>query len=448
MKCYNCGNEFMGDECPKCGVRSDISLKIYNLSARLYNRALYYTQDGFYTEAVHSLRKSLAFRKDNIEAQNLLGLVYHRIGRITDAIVCWQKSMQIASEDNPARDYLQDLEQSVVETSKFESIHNYNEALAYMQKGNVDLAIMSLKRAVEVNKYFVDAHNLMALCYIKNGNSNEALKCVNRVLRMDKANEIATNYLRELRPDKFAVFEQKEPKNNGYGKTTERVITAVQSYSGNIMYFVAGVVISIIVAATLVIPSVTKNLNEQMEKKELEYHIQTNADSEKIAQNEQTIQKLSEENENLKSKLYTKGEQELQQRVKALADIKNLYDEGSVAAAGDKLAELGTTGFSQDVMNEYNSLKTTVLPAAAKEYYDRGTNAADNRNNSDAKNYFERCIKCGGETEIAYSAMYQLAQLADKRGDTAEAVKYYTTVAQKHPVDAIKKEAQSYIDSH
>ena len=43
--------------------------------------------------------------------------------------------------------------------------------------------------------------------------------------------------------------------------------------------------------------------------------------------------------------------------------------------------------------------------------------------------------------------MYQLGKIADKEGDTASALNYFKTVAEKHPVQSIKKEAQRYIDN-
>lgn len=38
-------------------------IKIYNLSIRYYNRGIVLAKEGKYTEAVHSLRKSVALKK-------------------------------------------------------------------------------------------------------------------------------------------------------------------------------------------------------------------------------------------------------------------------------------------------------------------------------------------------------------------------------------------------
>jgi tetratricopeptide (TPR) repeat protein len=443
MKCLACGRELAGRICPECGVRQEIIAKVYNLSARHYNRALFLTKDGYYTEAIHSLRKSVAFRKNNTDAQNLLGLVYYRIGRVTDALICWQRSMKIRHEDNLARGYLEELQNSVQDTSRFESVHNYNQALEYLRQDNTDMAVMALKKAIDINKYFVEAHNLMALCYMHTGENNAALRCVNRVLRMDKENETAVSYLRELRPDKFETFEPKEPKTSG---GTVLNMGGVERYAGNLIYFIVGVVLCVVVTATLVVPSVVKDYSKRLEQNELSYQVKLNENNELISSNEETINRLSEENESLKSKLYTAGEQELQQRIRTLADIKSLFTEGSVSEAADRLIMLSAQGFSQEAVQEYKELCSTVLPQAAKEYYNKGI-AVGKSDYETAVAYFEKCIKCCiNDEELKYSATYQLAKLADSEGDSAKAKEYYTTVAENHPVSSVRKEAQRYLD--
>ena len=151
----------------------------------------------------------------------------------------------------------------------------------------------------------------------------------------------------------------------------------------------------------------------------------------------------------MKSKLYTAGEQELQQRVRALADIETYYNEGSVGEAADKLLALSTSGFGQEAVNQYNQLKATILPAGAKYYYELGSSSQSKNGTDNAKTYFDKCIKCTGDgDEIRYSAMYQLAKIAEKAGDNNTAAKYFTTVASKHPVEAIRNEAKKFVEQY
>jgi tetratricopeptide (TPR) repeat protein len=97
-------------------------------------------------------------------------------------------------------------------------------------------------------------------------------------------------------------------------------------------------------------------------------------------------------------------------------------------------------------VQEYKELCSTVLPQAAKEYYNKGI-AVGKSDYETAVAYFEKCIKCCiNDEELKYSATYQLAKLADSEGDSAKAKEYYTTVAENHPVSSVRKEAQRYLD--
>ena len=88
-----------------------------------------------------------------------------------------------------------------------------------------------------------------------------------------------------------------------------------------------------------------------------------------------------------------------------------------------------------------------MLPAAASEYFSDGRRARNNGDNESAKNYFNKAIQCTYEgDEVRYSAMYQLGLIADEEGDSAAALNYFKTVAEKHPVSSIKNEAQRYVD--
>ena len=188
-------------------------IKIYNLSIRYYNRGIVLAKEGKYTEAVHSLRKSVALKKDNIQAQNLLGLVYYKLGRVTDGILHWQISLKYQKSGNDALKYIQDCSYNAKEMSKIDAITAYNKALHSIKLDNVDLAVMSLKKALEINSAFVDANILMALCRMKQGNTSAAIRLLEKVLKIDKENEKAVAYLKELKPDTTSVFKKKNKEN-------------------------------------------------------------------------------------------------------------------------------------------------------------------------------------------------------------------------------------------
>ena len=85
MKCYNCGCTLSEkDFCTACGADVSVYKKISRTSNRLYNDGLEKAGVRDLSGAVNSLRQSLKFDKNNIEARNLLGLVYFEMGEWLD----------------------------------------------------------------------------------------------------------------------------------------------------------------------------------------------------------------------------------------------------------------------------------------------------------------------------------------------------------------------------
>lgn len=422
-------------------------IKIYNLSIRYYNRGIVLAKEGKYTEAVHSLRKSVALKKDNIQAQNLLGLVYYKLGRVTDGILHWQISLKYQKSGNDALKYIQDCSYNAKEMSKIDAITAYNKALHSIKLDNVDLAVMSLKKTLEINSAFVDANILMALCRMKQGNTSAAIRLLEKVLKIDKENEKAVAYLKELKPDTTSVFKKKNKENTEKKGVT--IVRNLMNHSYSMLSFGVGALCAVVILGGLIMPAISGGYQKNLEEQELQYNIDLNNKNDQLSKNNETIKRLTDENENLKSKLYTAGEQELQQRVRALADIETYYNEGSVGEAADKLLALSTSGFGQEAVNQYNQLKATILPAGAKYYYELGSSSQSKNDTDNAKTYFDKCIKCTGDgDEIRYSAMYQLAKIAEKAGDNNTAAKYFTTVASKHPVEAIRNEAKKFVEQY
>lgn len=410
--------------------------KVTNLSNVSYNKALAYCNEDRITEAVAALRGSLEFDKKNIDARNLLGLCYFRLGRVADALIQWTISYKLKRTDNIAVDYIAELESARESAAMYEAIEQYNEALSYANQGNTDMAILNLKKALEKNKGLVDAMNLLSLCFIERGRETEAFRLSEKVLKIDSSNPVALRYNQLLKPEKKLFFKPKITDSRPKERKT-----------GSVAYFFIGIAVTAVVLGGMGLPAIAKSYRSDYDKLKTEYSVlESNMNSE-IEKKDETITRLTDENEDLRSKLYTADTQELQQRVKLLTDIQNYYDEGSVEEAADKLIALSTEGFSDEVLSQYSALCKTVLPAAASEYFSAGRQAKNNGDYESAKNYFNKAIQCTYEgDEVRYSAMYQLGLIADEEGDTASALNYFKTVAEKHPVSSIKNEAQRYVD--
>ena len=97
--------------------------------------------------AIISLRQSLKFYKYNIQARNLLGLIYYEMGEMVDALSEWVISANYQPDDNLAKKYIDQIHnnRNQLETIN-QTIKKYNQALTYCKQDSKDLAVIQLRK--------------------------------------------------------------------------------------------------------------------------------------------------------------------------------------------------------------------------------------------------------------------------------------------------------------
>ena len=168
MYCYHCGVLLSEhDYCTACGANVVLYKKIVATSNALYNEGLEKANVRDLSGAAECLRQSLEYNKNNIEARNLLGLVYFEMGEVVSALSEWILSKNLRPEKNIADDFMEKLQSN---QARFEAINStikkYNIALNCCRQGNKDMAVLQLKKVLSVNPRFVRAHLLLALLYM------------------------------------------------------------------------------------------------------------------------------------------------------------------------------------------------------------------------------------------------------------------------------------------
>ena len=157
MRCYNCGCQLSEhDFCTACGADVAIYKKIMKLSNRFYNEGLEKASVRDLSGAINSLRQSLKFNKNNVEARNLLGLVYVEIGEVVAALSEWVISKNLRPKKNIADDYIEMVQSNPTRLENInQTIKKYNQALLYCNQDSKDLAIIQLKKVLSLNPKFV-----------------------------------------------------------------------------------------------------------------------------------------------------------------------------------------------------------------------------------------------------------------------------------------------------
>ncbi len=205
MYCYKCGCELnKTDHCPNCGADVATYKKIIYTSNELYNDGLQKASVRDLSGAILSLKNSLWFNKDNLDARNLLGLVYYEIGETVAALSEWVISKNINDErlhrkNNPGADYLAQVQASKQTMDNLDaSIARYNHALECCYSGNLDVAVLQLKKVLSINPKYLRARQLLALLFIESGQNKKAARELQRCLALDGSNTTTLRYLQEV----------------------------------------------------------------------------------------------------------------------------------------------------------------------------------------------------------------------------------------------------------
>ena len=133
MICYKCGQEVgNAKRCPNCGADLSVFLKVRHISNAYYNLGLEQAGVRNLSGAIVSLKNSLKFNKYNIDARNLLGLIYCETGEVVDALSEWVISRSYQPKDNLASHYLDEIQQDRGRLDSVnQTIKKYNQALHY-----------------------------------------------------------------------------------------------------------------------------------------------------------------------------------------------------------------------------------------------------------------------------------------------------------------------------
>ena len=182
MNCYNCGALLTEtDFCTGCGADVRHYKKIIALSNMYYNDGLEKARVRDLSGAVRSLTECLKLNKFNIDARNLLGLVYFEVGETVNALSEWVLSKNLRAEKNIADDYIEAVQNNPTQLENLnQAIRKYNQALAYCQQGSLDLAVIQLKKVLSINPRFLRAHQLLALLYIQAEDWEKAKRELNK----------------------------------------------------------------------------------------------------------------------------------------------------------------------------------------------------------------------------------------------------------------------------
>lgn len=450
MFCYNCGCLLSEhDFCTACGADVGLYKKIMYVSNRFYNDGLDKANVRDLSGAIISLRQSLKFNKNNVDARNLLGLVYFETGEVVAAMSEWVISKNLRPDKNVADDYIGMLQSNATRLDSInQTIKKYNQAYTYCVQDSRDLAVIQLKKVLSLNPKFIRAHQLLALLYMDTEQWDKAERELKKCLNIDRNNTLTLRYLKEvnqmLQPDESVKQPAKHKQKDivRYQSDNEIIIQPMnvkEPGGGGVSSLVnigIGLLIGLAVMYFLVVPARIANVNNEAQKSIAEFGEQIDAKNVDIQSLEAQIAVLKGENDGL--------HQELDRYVGADGTLSTIDSLLRAASAYIETADAAATGSELEAIAEnvnidetsdafkalYNNLLKTVGPGQASEYYTEGYAALRTEDYNTAIEMLSKAVFFDAANQ---EALYNLGMAYKGNGDEDKAVATFTKFTELFP---------------
>ena len=453
MNCYVC-NTIVDheDTCPYCGADIKAYRMIEKACAESYNDGLQRARMRDLSGAIESLNRSLQYDKYNIDARNLLGLVYYEFGEPVQALREWVISKNLKPKNNRADYYLGEIQHGAGALGKLDqTVKKYNQAIEYCKQGNRDLARIQLKKVLGLNSKMVRARQLLALLYMQDGEYENARKELSAASKTDVKNPRTILYMQEVRAvlkEQSANNKKKKrvkdlPEYNPVASMSElpkqTLIETIDNVRGGIFNILIGLGIGLLVTVFLIVPNVRQNANSSAASALVDAN-------EEAAGNASDIVALNAQIEELESKLENyEGKGDLQTSYEELLKAQTYNNDGDIDNASTSLAKVNRDLLGTNGQSIYDALAIVVNTQIAEKTYEEAKNAFYQEDYATAITKYLEVI----EMDEGYDngqALYNLAESYSNQWQFEEALTYYNKVVELYPDTSIARKAQSKAD--
>lgn len=430
--------------------------KIIRLSNIYYNRGLEKAQVRDMSGAILCLRQSVRLYKMNIDARNLLGLIYYETGEIVDALAEWLISSNYRRKGNIANRYigrLQDNKEALDEMAM--AVHKYNQALQLLKDDSEDLAILQVNKVLNLNPKFVKAYQLAAMIYMKRRSYGRADRLLRKAHSIDRTNALTLRYIDELKA--IAAKRRKSRKGEDGDQewdTGEQlsaddvIIPTYKEMSGGwktVLSLLIGIGFGMAGFYYLVMPQEIRRLNDGFNQSTISLNEQMNDRDGEIKNLNNRVADLEGQITDLQGNLDNTNQtnesviQTYSQLLLALRNFRNNDYLGGV----DALAGVNSEGISNETfLTIYQELQAEVAQNGPTTLYTAGYNAYQAGNYEQSRALLAKCLELQPDS---VDAMYWLALSCVNTGDPATGIQYLNQIIENFPNHQLANQARAQL---
>lgn len=433
----------------------DYTKKILYQSNYWYNDGLGKARIRDLSGAIASLRRSIQYNRENIDARNLLGLVYYGRGEVAEALVEWIISKNLKSRDNMASYYISKLQSSESELETInQAVKKFNQCLIYCEQGGEDLAIIQLKKVVSAHPSFLKAYQLLALLYLHTEQYSKARHVLRIARKLDTTNEMTLRYAHEITQTK--VRKSKESKGTAsdsvsYKLGNETIIqpastafkgTAARIAMGNLL---AGLAAGAAVVWFLVMPAVNEAKLRKTNEQIIEFSDQIAAQEAQISAQTKALDQYRENSEESEAAAVTaSGTKESYEN---LMLVYEQYASGSYTSASmaETLLLVNRDSLGEKGQAMYDQLASDIFTVVCERQYSAGLGAIESGDYAAAIEALSQVVQID-ETYDEGKALLNLGIAYARNGDTENANTKFSRVIKLLPDTDAAKDAKAEME--
>lgn len=428
--------------------------KILYQSNYWYNDGLRKAQIRDMSGAITSLRRSLQYNRENIEARNLLGLVYYGRGEVAEGLVEWIISKNLKSKDNPAGYFIHEVQKSQAELEVInQAVKKYNQALIYCEQQGEDLAVIQLKKVISMHPSFLKAYQLLAMIYLHTEQYSKARQILKIARKLDTTNEMTLRYMHELTilRGKKAKSGKKRSETVEYHLGNETIIQpshgGIREESGRVTAgnMLAGALIGAAIIWFLIVPAVKEAQTDSMNGQIVEYSNRINALEAQVSAQTKTLDEYRAQNSDTEAAKQTAAS--TSDSYENLLTVYEQYTSGSYTdeTMADTLLNVNRNALGQGGQSIYDEISASVFPSACETKYESGMASLNVANYDNAIDALGRVVKMDEQYDSG-GALLNLGMAYMRSGDNENAKTYFNRVIELFPGTEYAATAQTSLD--
>lgn len=418
------------------------------ISNRFYNIALDRAKSRNLYGATVLLKKALAFNSKNINARNLLGLIFYEEGAITEAIVQWFISKDLYKNSiNPANEYLTRVQEDKDTENAFKSVKIYNSAIddinprnEYLEFERNDNAMIKLYKAVECNDHNVKAMALLALLLLKVGDHIKAGAYLLKCQKIDNGNTFINEHMDYvLKNTKKSEVKEKRIQNIYSIKKLENDDAILPrkyiklSENQKVIFVLIGIIIGALSYSFILSPNMHSSRNFANQNEVVRYAEMVN-DQNKIIRDitiENNELKANYEDASVKLKAYEEQNKMFTAQYETLNSIISDFDNGYISRAAKSYMELDKDAITEEqLVVLLNQARSRIEGIGAKRLFELGTESWNGGNKNAAISYYKLSLSINPDDA---QVMFYLARLYQNLERYKEANELFDKIIAQHP---------------